>query len=510
MKSIIKSILLIIIIFCGFQAIAQEKGSYLNIWGGVGPSGITYTMKNVDFAKPKVELKLGGQAGIGYSYFFTKNVGISLGVGLSHYRTQMNLTGDFSQDFPFILGNYTDNDRFPYPTDYELRVRIKDWVEYQSAKFLEIPLSIYLQKKFGDKEIFGFYLNAGVKFQIPVKTQYSVQDGDTENDAKMNVSGYYEEKNLELGGLGAPDLSQHGFGQIHNPSQILNNTSGNLNLKFNLSLMGDAGFLISLSRRVDISLGAYINYGLLNMRKVKENSAMFTGPETDYVSGAENFNVGNGINYNSVTQSEYVNRIGSISYGGKVGLRIKLGKLSERNEPEQESMFSKTVCDTVYIIEKQPVLEIDSLLKQVLEAIDAVGKQKPVQTETIIIQQESQPPVMPYDELKDLFESIYFDLDKADLKPASIKVLNKKVEILNNHPEIKLAIYGNTCDLGNDSYNFKLGQKRADAARDYLITKGVAKERLDPTTQASFYPELPNTNEPNRMHNRRADFKVMY
>ena len=510
MKSIIKSILLIIIIFCGFQGLAQEKGSYLNIWGGVGKSGITYKMNNMNFADPKFEYKLGGQAGIGYSYFFTQNVGLSLGIGFSKYQTIAKLTGDFSKDFPFTLGNYTDNDRFPHPTDYELRVRIKDWVENQSATFLEIPLSVYLQKKFGEKEIFGLYLNAGVKFQIPVKTQYSVQDGDSENDTKINVSGYYKEKNLELGGLGAPDLSQHGFGQIHNPSQILNNTSGNLNLKFNLSLMGDAGFLISLSRRVDISLGAYIDYGLLNMRKVKENSAMFTGPETDYVSGAENYNVGNGINYNSITQSEYVKRIGSISYGGKVGLRVKLGKLSERKETSQESMFSKTVCDTVYIIEKQPVLEIDSLLKQVLDALDVVGKQKPVQTETIIIQQEPQIPEMLHEDLKDLFESIYFDLDKADLKPASIKVLNKKVEILNSHPEIKLAIYGNTCDLGNDSYNFKLGQKRADAARDYLIMKGIASERLNPTTQASFYPELPNTNETNRTHNRRADFKVMY
>jgi len=509
MKSIIKSILLIIIIFCGFQAIAQEKGSYLNIWGGVGPSGITYKMNGVDFADPKTELKIGGQAGIGYSYFFTKNVGLSLGIGFSHYRTHTTLAGEFSQGSPFRLGNYTDNDLFLNPTDYELRVRIKDWVEYQSAKFLEIPLSIYLQKKFGDKEIFGLYLNAGVKFQIPVSAKYSIQDGDAENDPKLNVSGYYEEKNLELGGLGAPDLSQHGFGQIHNPSQVLNNTSGNLNLKFNISLMGDAGFLISLSRRVDISLGAYIDYGLLNMRKVKENSAIFSGPETDYVSEAEN-HIGKNITYNSITQSEYVNRVGSISYGGKVGLRIKLGKLSERKEPEQESMFSKTTRDTVYIVEKQPVNDMDTLLKKVLNALDELGKQKPVQTETIIIQQETQLPEMPYDELKDLFESIYFDLDKADLKPASIKVLNKKVEILKNHPEIKLAIYGNTCDLGNDGYNFKLGQQRADNARDYLIMKGIARERLNPTTQSSYYPELPNTNESNRTHNRRADFKVMY
>jgi len=313
--------------FC-LQVMSQEKGSHLTIYGGFGPTGITYKLENVSFAEQtKCEIKLGGQAGLAYSYFFTKNVGLSLGIGVAHYKTQGKLLGDFNKDNYLRLGTYTDNDGFLHPTDYDLRVRTKDWVECQTGKFLEIPLSVYLQNKFGEKKIFGLYLNAGVKFLIPVSTKYSILDGDSENNAKMNVSGYYKEKNLELGRFDNPDLAQLGFGKIRNPSQILNNTSGNLNLKCNISLMGEAGILISLSCRVAISLGAYIDYGLLNMRKVKRNSAIFTGPETDYVSGAAAGNVGRGITYNSIINCEYVNKVKTFSYGGKIGVRIKLGKL---------------------------------------------------------------------------------------------------------------------------------------------------------------------------------------
>ena len=77
-----------------------------------------------------------------------------------------------------------------------------------------------------------------------------------------------------------------------------------------------------------------------------------------------------------------------------------------------------------------------------------------------------------------LFEPVYFDLGKSALRPESIRDLNKKAEVLKKHPEIRLIIFGNTCDLGNDTNNGKLGLERADAAKTYLMNKGIAAERL--------------------------------
>jgi outer membrane protein OmpA-like peptidoglycan-associated protein len=513
-----KNILISLFIFVSIQLMSQEKGSYLTLSGGVGPTGFNYKMTNVVFADPKCEIKLGGQAGIGYSYYFTKNIGLSVGIGFSHYRTNGKLMGDFSAQYPLVLGNYTDNDNpFLHITDYELRIRTQNWVEYQSGKYVEIPITFNLQKKFGENESFGLYMAVGAKLQLPFATKYSIVDGNNRSDAKLNVSGYYEEKNLELGGLGDPDLSQHGFGKIHNPSAVLTNGTGKMNHKMNLSFTAEGGFLIALNRRIDLTLGAFVDCGLLNVKKTKEVIPLFSGPETDYVSTAENYNVGKGITYNSITNSEYVNKVNTISYGGKAGIRIKLGKLSEKQQQpqqEQQPQYLPQSKDTVFInvYEKPPV---DSILKDVLKALEQTSKDKQEVT-TKKTEPEGDPrldyypDVYPESEMYLLFDPIYFDLNKTDLRPESANNLDKKVEILKQYPEIKLIIFGNTCDIGNESYNFRLGYRRAEKARDYLVSKGIAADRLQISTQAQFDPELPNINEINRTHNRRDDFKPIF
>jgi len=518
-----KNILLSLLILFSIQVMSQEKGAHISIWGGAGPTGFTYKMEGIDFAKPNCDILLGGQAGLGFSYYFTKHVGITIGVDMAHYRTKAVLSGEFLKDKYFILGTFTDNDPLPAHTnEYELRVRTRNWTEYQSGKLLEIPLMINFQKKFGEREYFGLYLAIGAKFQLPLIVDYSIVNGDNKDDAKLMVSGFYKginpEDNLELGGFGGVGLPQHGFDKIHNPSEVLSGATGKLNLKFNISAVAEAGILISLSRRVDISLGAFIDYGLMDMNRKKSTTTaempppLFSIHSDDYVAGAEN-NVGYGITYNSILNSaagdsRYVNKISTFSYGGKVGLRIKLGKLAQKQQPQV--VFAPCDKDTVYIykIESQPI-EIDSLIKELKDAL----KDMPRYTKEADENDDTEeyiPAHIPAEDIEILYGPIYFDLDKAILTPKSIIDLDKKVKILNKYPEMKLIIFGNTCDLGNDPYNYKLGQRRAEAARDYLISKGISADRLDSSTLSRFQPEAPNTNEPNRMHNRRDDFKPMY
>jgi len=526
-----KNILISIMILLSIFVMAQEKGSHISLWGGMGPSGLRYKMTGIDFAEPKRDILLGGQVGMDYSYFFTKNIGISIGLGVSHYRTRVTLEGNFMQDKYFTIGNYTDNDPVEgHITDYELRVRTQNWTEFQSGKFIEIPLLLNLRKKFGEKESFGLYFSAGAKFQIPFSAKYSVVDGEHAGQSKLMVSGYYPEDNLELGGFGGEELPQHAFGNIHNPGKILTNANGNLNLKFNISAVAEAGILIALNRRVDLSLGAFIDCGLLDVNKKGDPKAIFTGPENDYVSGAED-RVGNGITYNSILNStygannRYAEKLKTISYGGKAGIRIKIGKLSQR-EKQPQVTFAPCDKDTIYIYkyETQPVA-IDSILKEVIDAIREMPKQEtpeiPAENRIEVDKsndkemydnedEEFFPAYIPKENIDFLFSPIYFDLDKAVLTPESLKDLDRKVEILNKYPEIRLIIYGNTCDLGKDAYNYKLGQKRAEAARNYLISKGIDPERLESGNLSKYQPERPNTNEPNRMHNRRDDFKPIY
>jgi outer membrane protein OmpA-like peptidoglycan-associated protein len=353
------------------------------------------------------------------------------------------------------------------------------------------------------------------------------EDAKKDQQAALNVYGYYARGNLYAGRYDHPDLSQHGFGVINNASEVLSNATGKLNYKFNVALVAEGGFLISLSRRVDIPIGAYIDYGLMNLVRGNgnEDRSLFTGPGSDYVAGAEN-NVGKGIVYNSITNSSYVKKVKTLSYGGKIGIRVKLGKLSKKDDPEQ--LATAPIAperDTILV----PVYDrslIDSLAGEIFKKLQDIQQPEdapadPLIDDTYVRKYKYNTDPLEYDYIYDknlfseeeisiLLEPIYFDLNKDLLRDNSILILNKKIRILNNHPDIKLVIFGNTCDIGRDEYNYTLGERRAEAARKYLVSKGIANERLITRTLSRFEPELPNTDEFNRSHNRRDDFRPLF
>jgi outer membrane protein OmpA-like peptidoglycan-associated protein len=155
------------------------------------------------------------------------------------------------------------------------------------------------------------------------------------------------------------------------------------------------------------------------------------------------------------------------------------------------------------------------------EAIDAAIPQQTQAKENTddvmpaLVPEKSSEPTKSYgaDDAKFialLEEPIYFDLNKSNLRPESIRILDRKVEVMKRYPEMKIVIFGNTCNLGNEISNTKLGHERADSARKYMISKGIASERVQAKTQASFDPEQPNTDEYHRQFNRRCDFTPIF
>jgi outer membrane protein OmpA-like peptidoglycan-associated protein len=81
-------------------------------------------------------------------------------------------------------------------------------------------------------------------------------------------------------------------------------------------------------------------------------------------------------------------------------------------------------------------------------------------------------------EINLLVENIHFDFDKAVIKQESKKGLDKVVTLLNENPNLKLSIQAHTDNKGTESYNMALSKRRAKATANYLISKGINKNRL--------------------------------
>jgi len=106
-------------------------------------------------------------------------------------------------------------------------------------------------------------------------------------------------------------------------------------------------------------------------------------------------------------------------------------------------------------------------------------------------------------------EKIYFDFDKSDLKPEARAILRKKADWLLKHPEYRVQIAGNCDERGTIEYNLALGQRRADAAKKFLVALGVDEARITTISYGEERPVDPRHNEEAWAKNRRDEFKLI-
>jgi len=105
-------------------------------------------------------------------------------------------------------------------------------------------------------------------------------------------------------------------------------------------------------------------------------------------------------------------------------------------------------------------------------------------------------------------EDVHFDYDKAELSDQARAVLEKHALWLQNHRQAKVTVEGHCDERGTVDYNLALGDKRARAASEYLVSLGVAGDRLRTVSYGKEKPLDPAANEHAWSRNRRAHFVV--
>lgn len=100
---------------------------------------------------------------------------------------------------------------------------------------------------------------------------------------------------------------------------------------------------------------------------------------------------------------------------------------------------------------------------------------------------------------------VYFDFDQYTLSSKSIQTLRSIAQVMEDNKDLEITVSGHADERGTREYNLALGQRRGEAARDYLLLNGISKNRITVKSYGEEYPLVKGSNESSWAKNRRAE-----
>jgi OOP family OmpA-OmpF porin len=109
-----------------------------------------------------------------------------------------------------------------------------------------------------------------------------------------------------------------------------------------------------------------------------------------------------------------------------------------------------------------------------------------------------------------VLKDVVFDTEKWEIKSQSFNSLDKAIDILKKNPSLKLEVQGHTDNTGTQKYNQILSEKRAHTVVEYLMKKGISKDRVTSAGYGFSTPAATNETPEGRAQNRRVELKPVY
>ncbi|MCQ2252372.1 MAG: OmpA family protein [Bacteroidales bacterium] len=356
--------------------------------------------------------------------------------------------------------------------------------------------------------------------------------GNNPADGYLSTTAWYQEIGLEYYGRYTGN-KLYGF-------------SDNYKFKSTLSAMAELEIIYSLNIRLDIMAAIYGTYGItavsshgkLNLYDPQWN-------EQDWGSGIEHGNpdaIPTG-EYAGLLNTGLTSKSHTASVGLMAGIRYRIGR-EARLEFEQHSQarhlhqtkqanmmnqsthqfdkkkrkhFDNDETDSTLLSEEerrkrriqQMEMERQQRIKDSLAALVVdTAQTQPAANDTPV---PPKPDNSWSKELDDIINRINgnnqcaFNEESAAQNKKQRLDIDRLAEILTQHPEVQLDLYGHTCDIGTLEQNKLVGQRRADNFAQQLMDRGVSRKQLHCGTKWWKEPLVPNTSEANRKKNRRVE-----
>lgn len=106
-------------------------------------------------------------------------------------------------------------------------------------------------------------------------------------------------------------------------------------------------------------------------------------------------------------------------------------------------------------------------------------------------------------------EPVFFEFDRFDLSSEARETLQRKLELLQRHPDVFVRVEGHADDRGSDEYNIALAQRRAAAAKRFFTQRGIDAERIETISFGEQRPVCLSPSESCWLRNRRDEFVVI-
>lgn len=132
----------------------------------------------------------------------------------------------------------------------------------------------------------------------------------------------------------------------------------------------------------------------------------------------------------------------------------------------------------------------------------------PVVTETVVIDERTPEQKEQEAVMQENFSRVYFAFDEADLNQDSKAALDANIAIMQENPEVTVEIQGHADEVGSNTYNLELGDRRAEAIHDYMVAQGIESNRLD--TVSFGERRLVSDGDGPAQVDRRAEFRVLF
>jgi outer membrane protein OmpA-like peptidoglycan-associated protein len=118
-------------------------------------------------------------------------------------------------------------------------------------------------------------------------------------------------------------------------------------------------------------------------------------------------------------------------------------------------------------------------------------------------------PSVSASDVATMSQVIHFQRDKSELSDTAQRILREKVAVIRANSTMRVAIVGFASQPGSDAYNMALGMRRAEAAKAYLVSQGIAASRIEIATRGEGQLVLEGTTETANAANRRGTFRLL-